>query len=221
MKYNLLKQSCFAINLLTSLIISPVIADESVKLSTAQVVQATLAAIPACLKYKIIGLCFWKVCFGPYCWIEETLKVDQYLPDAVVSIYRQENTNPWDYANLFIDPIAKQIGQSEVHSIMGFNMGFGNQSNSQPEEQNTHFKEADLIGNPAIALFSAMRSVFLPSQATTFMPYYLSQADSYIWRSPLIETFLYPGSLVPGLHAVGSLIDNWGNVYPRTGIIDQ
>jgi integrating conjugative element protein (TIGR03756 family) len=196
-------------------------AAEDIKLSTPQVIEATINAAPSCLKYKVIGLCFWKVCAAHFCWIEETLKVDQYLPDAVVSIYRKDDSNPWDYPHTIVDPLAHQIGQTQTKSIMGFDMGVGYQSNSQPQEQNNHFKEADLIGNPAIAIFQSLDDVFLPSQAKPFMPYYLSQADSYLWRSPLIEMALYPSGLVPGLHVVGSLINNWGNVYPRTGFIDQ
>jgi integrating conjugative element protein (TIGR03756 family) len=104
---------------------------------------------------------------------------------------------------------------------MGFDIGYGNQSSSQPQEQNNHFKEVDLIGNPAISLFTAERNVFLPSQAQPFMPYYISLVDAYVWRSPLMEMMLYPLYIIPGVHVVGSLIDNWGSVYPRTGFIDQ
>lgn len=195
------------------------LADNSI--TTTRIIQNTLNAIPNCLKYKIIGLCFWKVCAGEYCWIETTLKVDQYLPDAVVTVYRQTDSDPWDYAKQFIEPLAKQAGQAQTKNIMGFDMGYGNQSSSQPQEQQNHFKEVDLIGNPAISLFTAARDVFLPSQASPFLPYYLSQVDAYIWRSPLVEMMLYPLYSVPGVHVVGTLLDNWGSVYPRTGFIDQ
>lgn len=190
-------------------------------LSTLQITQSIFNAIPNCLHYKIIGLCFWKNCSGSVCWIETTLKVDHYLPDAVVSIYRKENSNPWDFANTALDPVAQQIGQDQVKGLMGFNMGFGNENSSSPTEQNTHFKEADIIGNPTIVFFTHYSQVFLPSQATPFIPYYLSQADGYLWRSPLMEMLLYPLYMIPGVHVVGSLADNWGSVYPRTGFIDQ
>lgn len=100
-------------------------------------------------------------------------------------------------------------------------MGIGNENNSQPTNQNTHFKEVDIIGNPAITIFTKRSDVFLPTQAKPLMPYYLSQADAYAWRSPLIEMAMYPLNIVPGRHIVGTLLDNWGNVYPRTGFIDQ
>lgn len=197
------------------------LADESHGLTTFAVVQNTLTAAPSCLRYKIIGICFWRVCAGPYCWIEETLKVDHYLPDAVVSVYRKQESNPWDYAQTLVDPLAKQEGQAQVKAIMGFDMGYGNENNTSPHDQNNHFKEADLIGNPTIMLFKSYPQVFLPSQANSFLPYYLSQVDAYLWRSPLVEMAIYPLSWIPGRHIVGSLVSNWGNVYPRTGFITQ
>lgn len=195
--------------------------NNSTIITSLQITQATISAIPSCLKYKIIGICFWRQCAGPVCWTTTTLKVDQYLPDAVVSVYRQEISNPWDYANAIIDPVAKQAGQDQVKGIMGFNMGFGNANSSAPRDNNNHFKEADLIGNPALVFFTKETQVFLPSQATPFLPYYLSQADAYLWRSPLMESLLYPLYIVPGVHVVGSVVDDWGSVYPRTGVIDQ
>jgi hypothetical protein len=114
MKHSFLKCLYLITILLNSTTVLSTIANESVKLLTPQIVQATLSGIPSCLKYKVIGLCFWKVCAGPYCWIEETLKVDQYLPDAVVTVYRQTDSDPWDFAKTIVDPAAKQVGQAQT-----------------------------------------------------------------------------------------------------------
>jgi integrating conjugative element protein (TIGR03756 family) len=45
--------------------------------------------------------------------------------------------------------------------------------------------------------------------------------DAYAWRFPGLERY-YPGSLVPGLHDIGTpVINDWGPLYPRNGFVDQ
>lgn len=196
------------------------LADNTETITTPQIIQGTIAGIPSCLHYKVIGICFWQQCSASGCTITTTPKVEHYLPDTVVSVFRNENSNPWDYAKTIIDPGAKLAGQTQIKSTLKTTMGDGNENNSAPTNQNTHFKEVDIIGNPAIILFTKHADVFLPSQAKPLLPYYLSQADAYAWRSPLVEMALYPLNIIPGRHIVGTLLDNWGNVYPRTGFID-
>jgi integrating conjugative element protein (TIGR03756 family) len=188
------------------------------KLTTIQVAQSTFNAAPHCLHYKIIGTCFWQSCNNGICSITATPKVDHYLPDAVVSVFRQANSNPWDYANKLIDPPAEKAGEIQLKNKLRIDLGEGNENSGSVHDQNTHFKEVDVIGNPAIVLFAKHSKVFLPSKAHPFTPYYLSLADAYLWRSPLVEAGLYPQYLLPDVHIVGSLIDNWGSIYPRTGL---
>lgn len=202
-------------------VLLPINVNSAENISTIEVTASTIKAIPSCLHYKIIGICFWLVCKGTDCHVETTPKVDHYLPDAVVSVFRRNDSNPWDYANKLVDPVAYQTGKLQVRSTMKFDLGNGNQSESNSTEQNNHFKEVDIIGNPAIVLFTSHSDTFLPSQAKPFMPYYLSLSDAYAWRSPLIEAVRYPAYLTPGVHIVGSLTDNWGAVYPRVGFINQ
>lgn len=198
-----------------------IIADEIKPLSTLDVVQNTLQALPNCFRYKIVGLCFWLKCVGSFCSINTTPKVDHYLPDAVVSVFQKQNSNPWDYANNMIDKVAFPFGNSAIKHALDVDIGYGNKSASTVHDGDTLAKEADLIGNPALKFFSNFRQYVLPSQATPFIPYYISFIDSYMWRSPLYETLLYPHTLIPGVHIVGSLMNNWGSVYPRTGMLMQ
>ena len=92
-------------------------------LSSPQIIERTLAAIPSCLHYKVIGICFWQQCNASGCTVTTTPKVEHYLPDAVVTVYRQADSNPWDYAKTIIDPNAKQIGNLQIKSILKTNMG--------------------------------------------------------------------------------------------------
>lgn len=195
--------------------------DKGGKLSTLEVIQHTLNACSSCLHYKIVGVCFWLVCDAGICSVETTPKVDHYLPDVVVSVFQKQNTNPWDYANTVIDTVAYQAGNMQVKSMMGVDIGHGNEETSADKNSDTHFKEVDAIGNPAISILNKFRSFLIPSVATPFVPYYVSLADSYAWRSPIIESLMYPHRLIPGVSIVGSLANNWGNVYPRTGFLLQ
>lgn len=79
----------------------------------------------------------------------------------------------------------------------------------------------------ASGLFSgAGVSFFCTSEATPFMPYYLSAVDPIAWRFDIPE-MLYPAALVPGLREIGKapyLIPpghTWGHIYPRSGTVAQ
>jgi integrating conjugative element protein (TIGR03756 family) len=181
------------------------------------VVSDTLAAATSCLHYKIIGVCFWyKWPFG----FSTTLMVDHYMPDSVVSVYNHKGSNPWWYANTFVDPMANKAGQAETKAMYGASMEDSNESTESPRDSNDHFKEVDIIGNPAVMIMNYL-GLFIPSAAAPYVPYYQSMLDAVTWRSSTTEQF-YPQALIPGVAEVGSFpLNDWGNVYPRTGFINQ
>jgi integrating conjugative element protein (TIGR03756 family) len=143
------------------------------------------------------------------------------LPDAVVTVFRQLKSDPWDYANHIIDPPAYQVGAQQIQNLLGSKLGDGYENVSSSVDNDNHFKEVDVIGNPVITVFKKYNPALLASVAKPLMPYYLSLADAYLWRSPQREIMLYPQKILPGVHIVGSLIDDWGPIYPRTGFLDQ
>lgn len=69
-------------------------------------------------------------------------------------------------------------------------------------------------------------SFFCASEATPFMPYYLSSVDPLAWRFNIPE-MLYPAALVPGMREIGKppylppLGHTWGHIYPRSGSVSQ
>lgn len=69
-------------------------------------------------------------------------------------------------------------------------------------------------------------SFFCTSEATPFMPYYLSAVDPIAWRFNIPE-MLYPAALVPGMREIGKppfLVPpghTWGHIYPRSGSVTQ
>ncbi|MCK4870241.1 MAG: TIGR03756 family integrating conjugative element protein [Gammaproteobacteria bacterium] len=190
---------------------------EGGEINTINVVQDTLSATTSCIHYKVVGACFW---FDWWDGFSSTLKVDHYMPDTVVSVYNHNGSDPWWYANKIIDPAAHKAGQMEVRAEDGNEMKDSNEQSTSVRDTNDYFKEVDIIGNPAITLLDHL-FLLIPSTANPFVPYYSSMLDAIAWRSPLAEMF-YPQSLIPGVDDVGSFpLNVWGNVYPRTGFINQ
>jgi integrating conjugative element protein (TIGR03756 family) len=173
-------------------------ADAQNSLATLVIVQNTLAAIPFCLHYKVIGMCYWLNCEGTACHVTMTPKVSHYLPDAVITVYRQTKSDPWDFARQVIDPVAYQAGEQQIQRLLKIKLGDGYESVSSSVDNDAHFKEVDVIGNPAITAFKKYNPLLLASVAKPLMPYYVSLADAYLWRSPQREIVLYPQNLIPG-----------------------
>lgn len=184
------------------------------------IIQDTLQALPSCIHYKITGMCYWLSCSGVACKITTSLKLDHYLPDAVVSVYTQPNNDPWLFTKIVDDPIFYQAGKTVFQQLTHFKMSYGDEHNNSRRDLNNKFHEVDVVGNPAL-LFLKVHELLLPSVATMYFPYYSSLLDAYAWRFPALERF-YPGSVVPGLHDVGKIIlHDWGSVYPRNGYVNQ
>ncbi len=180
----------------------------------------TLEALPSCLHYQVVGVCFWLVCVGPACTEETTPKVDHYLPDVVVTVYPKYKTDPWFLVNHTIDVVDHSVG-NEIFKILnqGMQIEGGAMNSAGSNDSNIKLREVDVIGNPAL---TALHSHYLlKGQATPMMPYYQSQLDADEWRSGLLEQ-LYPQSWIPGYEDVGTfLVDEWGSVYPRQGFLMQ
>jgi integrating conjugative element protein (TIGR03756 family) len=82
------------------------------------------------------------------------------------------------------------------------------------------FKEADVIGNPAlIALPRGL--VLLPSTSIPMNPYFQSMADSLLWRGfmPQAAAEETASIVLENLHHVGTGFSDWGGVYPHEGTV--
>lgn len=174
------------------------------------------------LNYHIEGVCFWWhwSLLGPY--VTATLKVNEFLPDAIVSVYTHYGDDPLWYTKVFVDPVMRAAGNATARGIDGsapkstrFSGGSGGGSLEQ-------YKEVNIVGNPALAVFlSQIGFMMISTQATEFEPYYSSLADTYLWHSPMMEDLTHPEDLLPGIRTVGSFIDQWGPIFPRTGYVNQ
>ncbi|WP_284409430.1 TIGR03756 family integrating conjugative element protein [Acidovorax sp. SUPP2539] len=183
----------------------------SFALNTATIVSSALS--PDCLAYRVVGVCYWLYCTWSGCTVRTSIKVQHYIPDAVVSSYSNTGENPWVEVRAMSqpNPTAKAGGDGTT--------------NEDHENNLAKFKNADVIGHPAGAAFSEFASQFgytCEGAGTPFVPYLLSTFDTLAWRYNVPE-MTYPEALTPGMREIGSrsTADLWGNVYPRGGFLHQ
>lgn len=183
-------------------------------LTTAEIAQATLSAVPNCLHYQVRGVCFWR---DRWEITTTTPYVEHYLPDVVVSIFNKPGDNPWFELNNSIDQAASKIEDENVQVISQDNAGFGQHSLSNPHEQSVYFKEAEVIGNPGLTVLNT--KTLIKSTASPFQAYFQSMLDAPMWR-----VFL-PQALPEKAAALGQDITRyvgqgpirWGGVFPIEG----
>lgn len=173
---------------------------------------AASALSPTCVKYQVVGVCYWLFCTPFGCSVRTSVKVRHFRPDLVVSAYSTTGQNPWTEMSSLSPPLP---GTAET----------GGDTNPRAVGQHSkvRFKNADAIGFPAgdalANFFSQFGYVCAPS-SQPFLPYFLSTLDALAWRSGIPEMF-YPEALTPGLREVSKDGDMWGNVYPRAGALSQ
>jgi len=179
-------------------------------ISTAQIAQSGFST--DCLDYDVIGVCFWLHCTISGCEIRTSVLVKHYVPELVISSYRKTGENPWsDFASLLSPPtpIAQDGGRTT--------------NSDRATQSNLVFKNTDAIGHPSTLAFDTLASSFgfsCESGATPFFPYFLSTLDTLAWRQGIPE-MVYPQAVTPGLRELGKFGDLWGNIYPRSGFINQ
>ena len=185
-------------------------------INTFTITQNTLAALPKCLHFKpTLHVCLWSNGAGG---VITTPVVSHYLPDLVVSVFNKSEGNPWIEANAMIDKIGHGIQKTIVkYESNGIDVGSGNHILQDLQEQNIIFKEADVIGNPALAVMP--KEGLLPSNAMPGNPYFQSMVDSALWRGLSNISRLDEGISMISLqqHHVGTGFVNWGGVYPHQG----
>jgi integrating conjugative element protein (TIGR03756 family) len=198
-----------------SLMLTTSVQADNSPINSATIIKDTLAALPKCLHYEIpTRFCLWINELGE---VNTTPVLSHYLPDLVVSVFSKPKDNPWMEINKIVDSIGQPIQQGVVKWVTGLNAGSGNHSFLDQHEQSVIFKEADVIGNPALTMIPDHG--LLPSTATSWRPYYQSMSDSLLWRG-LPPAALPEEGLAIGLnviHHIGTGLTNWGGVYPHEG----
>jgi integrating conjugative element protein (TIGR03756 family) len=185
-------------------------------INSAKISEATVKAIPQCLHFHIIGACVW---FSPFTGYSTTPLVEYYSPDLVASVFNRPGDNPWSEINETLDQAGKKTEQQIVSSLAHDDAGSGQHSYGSIQEQNTFFKEADVIGNPGLAMLS--QPGLLASTAVPLNPYYQSMLDAGMWRGfpnfPSILAEEAKAMMADITHHVGAGPIYWGGIYPHEG----
>ncbi len=210
-------------------------------LTTPQIAQETALAIPVCMQWMIIGLCFWITCGPTGCTITVSVLIGNYNPDLVISGYQRIGENPWIEMAALYGPAQTAAAQSIVGSLSGFIVGNGDRANEKlaRSHEALNFQEADAIGHPIDSLWDYITAgtlpggsipsgfteedvlLICPSETSSFVPYLLSGFDALAWRWSIPEA-LFPQSWIFGLREIGLWpLNSWQAVYPRSGFTIQ
>lgn len=66
---------------------------------------AASALSPTCVKYQVVGVCYWLFCSPFGCSVRTSMKVRHFRPDLVVSAYSVTGQNPWIEMSLLSSPL--------------------------------------------------------------------------------------------------------------------
>jgi len=173
------------------------------------------------LNYHVIGTCgWWNSGIPPYMSI--TLKVNEFVPSAVVSVYNKLGSNPFSIVNKLYDPLLSKAGETTARTMSGHKISTSRYSGSNAGSSMQMFKQVDIIGDPALVFFQNYFFLpLIPPMTQPMHPYYSSLLDTYMWHTPYLDDVTHPQGLIPGVDDEGSLIDEWGGMYPRIGYITQ
>jgi integrating conjugative element protein (TIGR03756 family) len=180
-------------------------------INTATIVPSVLS--PACMDYRVVGVCYWLRCTAFGCKVKTSAKVGHYVPDAVVSSYASTGQNPW-------------VEVQALSAATSTSKGGGSGTTNNAHENNLAvFKNADVIGHPGILAFNGFASksgYACEGAGKPYIPNMLSTLDYLAWRYGVPES-VFPQSITPGLREIGSrsTLNLWGNVYPRSGFLHQ
>jgi integrating conjugative element protein (TIGR03756 family) len=123
---------------------------------------AASALSPECVKYRVVGICYWLFCTPFGCSVRTSVKVRHYRPDLVVSAYSITGQNPWTEMSPLSPPlpgIAQQGGDTNPRTV--------------GQHSKVRFKNADAIGFPAgdaLADFFAQFDYVWPRRHNPFCP---------------------------------------------------
>lgn len=185
---------------------APSYATEGDTINSSQVLSQS--ANFTCAAWEPIGICIWLTC-GPFgCDLDYSVKVKHYIPDAVVSAYKNTGENPWVDVRGYSSPTSfAQDG------------GSNSEGSSSASEQALRFKNADAIGSAGNLYFMALAAspLYCDPGATAYFPYYLSTIDPS-WRDPIVET---PLTLINFFRGLRNGLSWFGGIYPRIGFVNQ
>lgn len=213
----------FGLLYLATFLIVALMCRPALGVNTGEILSATSDALSSCLKWRVVGECFWLRCGLDGCSVKVSAKVAHYRPDSVVSVYVHVDQHPWRELRTVVRRmfrLGRTVLPANMHNVI-LGGGTAPSPDLSSSLRNVRFFEADVIGHPLVELSFHGASYICKAVTRPLIPYFLSLTDAVAWRSPEMEQ-LNPNSLVPGRREIGNWPSNtWGSVYPRTGWISQ
>ena len=209
--------------LLPLFLVGVLTSNAAAELNAVQITEQTLKAVDSCLKWKVIGECFWLHCdlFG--CRVRVSLKIGHYRPDLVVSVYPTIESHPWQEVKTIVQTAFEQVRKTlpkELRSVVE-DSALEPGHTQKHRTRNLRFFESDVFGHPLPDLPTIYANYFCTPETVPLTPYYSSLLDIVAWRNPEFESLSLANS-VPGSREIGQWpLFTWGSVYPRCGWINQ
>lgn len=134
-------------------------------ITTPQILTRTITAYPSCLKYKVKGICFFLHCSWTGCSIRTSIRIEHYVPDAIVSTYNSATLHPWVEVGKPVSAAMAAVGQAMLATPIPLDAA-GN--NAREEQEMTTFKSADAYGNPAGMILQIFLTQTIPNLPAQF-----------------------------------------------------
>lgn len=154
--------------------------------NTAAILTDTVSALPACIKWKPTGVCFWLKCRFIKCSVVSSFRIQHYVPDAIVSTYHDPLNHPWGDVGRVVATASSSLGSA----LLATPLDSAGSSTKPAEIYNS--RDADVIGNPVGLLANV-----LAGQSFSF--------PNSVRYPGVNELSNYPGT-------VGSILSSWSSV---------
>ena len=191
-------------------------------ITTAGIAVRVLEKAPKNLHYKVIGNCVWVTKSMPPKMMD-TLAVEHFLPDLVVTVSNRPHENPWIEARALIDnkPMLS-LHQKIYKKAVGLPMDFGEGSSqiSAMHLNDERTRIVHVIGSPG-DLYRFPGALHKP-ETHVAVPYYSSLTDAFMDRTEAAEMMYmasHPNLLIN--HEIGTMFHTWGPEIPRLMRITQ
>lgn len=135
------------------------------EITTPQILTRTIQAYPSCLKYKVKGVCFFLHCGWTGCSIRTSIRIEHFVPDAIVSTYNSATLHPWIEVGKPVSAAMAAVGQAMLATPIPLDAAA---NNAREDTEMATFKSADAYGNPAGMILQVFLSQQLPNLPEQF-----------------------------------------------------
>lgn len=134
-------------------------------ITTPEILTKTITSYPSCLKYQVKGVCFFLKCGWTGCSIRTSIRIEHYVPDAIVSTYHEPLQHPWTEIGKPLSAAMSSVGTA----MLGVPLPVDSSAMNQREASETEtFKSADAIGNPAGLIMQLFLTNTIPNLPDVF-----------------------------------------------------